>query len=366
MRRGGRMAGEDGPAARRFGHAAHAERPGDGHVPQVRQRGEAVGVGNAGAGDRPVERRHQILHRAFEPLDERRRHAVRPGGDANRLGRQVEAVGIGRVHPAIDVEQRRAHAVHRDLDLFRRFRGVQGGAAVAVERAGGLVIERDAEAVVAVRGERVLDREPAARAERGAFHLLALRHPAWHVEGDLAGRGAPVTDRQPADLRGGGQVRLHQGGREQLRVGDVVEVRALRIERQVVAGIDVERQQIADRLRILGPIQPLERPSSRRYRLGLVHLRFERLGERGQHGRIGAAAPGRRHLPGPELANHLLGGVAIGGGVVNGVTLEREVAGLGAVAVTSHAGAGNYVLRRCRLSWRSRPAPRVPALRRAR
>ena len=41
------------------------ERPGDRQVAQVRQRREAVGVGDAGAGERPLERRDQILRRAL-------------------------------------------------------------------------------------------------------------------------------------------------------------------------------------------------------------------------------------------------------------------------------------------------------------
>ena len=149
------LAGEDLAPARRLRHAGRVERARDRQVAQVRQRREAVGVGDAGAGERPLERRDQILHRPFEAADERGRHAVRPGGDRDRLGAQVHAVRIGGVHPAIDVEQRDARAVDRDLDLLGRLGGVQRRAAVAVQRAGRLVVEGHAEAVLAVGREGV-------------------------------------------------------------------------------------------------------------------------------------------------------------------------------------------------------------------
>src|ERR1051325_11078888 len=51
----------------------------------------------------------------------RRMTAMRTGGDADRLGAQVHAVGVRCRHPAVDVEQRDARAVDRDLDLLGSF-----------------------------------------------------------------------------------------------------------------------------------------------------------------------------------------------------------------------------------------------------
>ena len=47
-----------------------------------------------------------------------------PARDRDRLAVQIHAVRIGCAHPAIDIEQRRARAIDRDLDLLRRIRGV--------------------------------------------------------------------------------------------------------------------------------------------------------------------------------------------------------------------------------------------------
>ena len=270
---------------------------------------------------------------------------MRSRGDADRLGGQVETVGIRRVHPPIDVQQRHARAVYRNLDLLGRFGGVQGRAAVAIQRARRLVIERHPEPVVTVRRKRVLDRGAATGAERRTVHLLALRHPAGHVEGDLPGRSARVAHGQAADFGGRGEIGLHQRRREQLRVGDVVEVRALGVERQVLAGIDVEREQVADRLGVLRAVQPLEGAAARRRRVGLVHLRLERGRKVGQHVRLRTAGAGRRHLAGAQLANHLLGGLAVRRRVLDRVPFEREVSGPRPVAVAADAGAGHDRLR---------------------
>jgi hypothetical protein len=73
----------------------------------------------------------------------------------------------------------------------------------------------------------------------------------------------PIADRQPADRRRGVEIRLEQRRRQRLRVGDVVEVRALGVERQPAAGVHVEREQVAHGTRVLGPIETLEGADAR-------------------------------------------------------------------------------------------------------
>ena len=46
---------------------------------QVRQRGDAEGDADLRVGQRVIDRRDQIVDRPFEPLDERRGHAMRAG-----------------------------------------------------------------------------------------------------------------------------------------------------------------------------------------------------------------------------------------------------------------------------------------------
>ncbi len=339
LRRGGRLALEDAAAARRLGHAGRLEGTGDRHVAQVRQRREPVSVGDAGAGDRPLERGDEVLHRAFEAGDEGGRDAMRPGRDGDRLGAQVHAVGVGAVHPPVHVEQRHAFPVHRDLDLLGRLGRVQRGAAVAVERAGGLVVERHAEAVGAVGRERVLHREAATRAERRALDLLTLRGGARNEERHLARGGRLVAHRQAADLGGSGEIRLHHRRRQQLGVGDVVEVRHLGVERQVVAGVHVEAHQVAHRLRVLGAVEALERAAARR-----GHLRgagigggFERGGQAIERRVGGTTSAGRRHLPGAHLADHLLGDIERIGRSCDLVALQAEPTGFRAIVVATGA-----------------------------
>jgi len=73
-------------------------------------------------------------------------------------------------------------------------------------------------------------------------------------------------------------------------------------------GVDVERQHVADRRRVLGPVQALERAAARiRPRLGDgVHPRLEAGRERVER-RLGRAlGAGRRHHAGTQLPDHLL------------------------------------------------------------
>ncbi len=346
LRRAGRLAHEDLGAAGRGRHPGGRERTSDGHVAQMRQGGEAVGIGDARAGNRPLERRDEILHRAFEPPHEGGRHPVRPSGDGNRLGAQVDAVGVGAVHPPVDVEQRHARAVDRQLHLLGRLGGVQRGAAVAVERARGLVIERHAEAVLAVGRKGVHHREAAAGAVGRALDLFTLRGQPRHRVAGLARGGGAVTHRQPADLGRRGEIRLHRRRRHELRVGDVVEVGALGVERQIGPRVHVEAHEVAHGARILGAVQALEgaAPRGRLARRG-IGARFEGVSQGLEHALGRAASARRRHLPGAHLADHLLGDVERIGRLRHLIAGQTQPAGLGAIVVAGHTRLLDHGLR---------------------
>ena len=98
-------------------------------------------------------------------------------------------------------------------------------------------------------------------------------------------------------------------------------------------------EQIVNRARVLGAIQPLERSPARRCfrRRFRVETRFKRLSKRGQLIVGGTPRAGRRHLPRPEFADHPLADLALGSGLAQLEARQREVAVLDALVVTGDA-----------------------------
>ena len=120
------------------------------------------------------------------------------------------------------------------------------------------------EVVRRVGRELVLDDQAAARAERQAFDVVVLRRVGRDAIRRLRRRGH-VAEREAADLAGGGQIRLEQRGREAECARLVVEAAARVVGRQELRGVDVEREQIANRVPVLGAVQAMQ--AGRRQRL---------------------------------------------------------------------------------------------------
>ncbi len=328
---GGRTAGEDAFPARRRRHPGDVLRSEDRQILEVRQRGDAVGDADLRIRERVIDRRDQIVDRSLEALDEGRGDPLRSGGDVDRRRLQEQAGGDLR-HVRIDVEQRLALAVDRHVDLL-------AGSRAAEQEAVGVAVQLDAQDVVAVGGEGVGDRNAAARAERRAVDAAQLRRGLGDAVMRFGRLRVGIADREHGHLAGGAQVAVHQRRRQRLRVGDVVEAGADRVGRQQTVDVDVEREQILHRARVLDAIQSLKRtPSGIGHRCrGLVDTRLERRGERDQGVGVGTARAGRRHHPRAQLADHLLGDVAVlrrGGGVEG---RQRQAARLAALAVTPRA-----------------------------
>ena len=338
-------AGEDGPAAGGLRHPGGVEGAADDQVAQVGQRQQAVGAGDGGARERPVVRGDEVLNRAFRVLQEGRGHPVVAGAHENRFGAHLDAVRIGDVHPAVEFEDRHPFAVDGDLELLRGLVGVQSVAPVADQGAGGFVVERDPEDVFTVGREVVLDAEAAARSIGGAFDPLGLRSPAGDLVLGLARSGGRVAQRQPRDVARPVQVGFQQGGREHLCVGDVVEVRALGIEREILAGVYVEIEQVLDRAFVLGAVQALEGtgPGIGVGREGGVHAILERGDQQLQRVADRAGHPRWGHHPRAQLEDHLLHGLGARGQVVDVEAGEGEVAGEERVVVADLAVALNDV-----------------------
>ena len=246
------------------------------------------------AGDRPVVRRDQVLYGPSKRRDERGRDVVLAGRDGDRLGAQVHAVGIGRCSSSGRRRAARRARRRSRSRLLGRLGGVQRGAAVAVQRAGGLVVERHAEAVLAVGRERV-HRPTGRRACRTARPRRARAATSSATPGRWL--RAPSRSRSPTASRlisaAAFRYDLHQRRRQQLRVGDVVEVGALGVERQVVAGVDVEAEQVADDARVLGAVEALEGAAAGR---GLAGAR-RRPAPRARRPAPSSAASSGRRLP---------------------------------------------------------------------
>ena len=117
--------------------------------------------------------------------------------------------------------------------------------------------------VLAVAREEVRDACSAQRAERHPVEVLILRHVAAHVIGVAQRAGFRVADRQLADLLRRGQIALLQRRRDVQRIGDVVEAVGGIIGRQQGCDVHVQRQEIADRVRILRAIQPAKQRRAR-------------------------------------------------------------------------------------------------------
>ena len=76
-------------------------------------------------------------------------------------------------------------------------------------------------------------------------------------------RGVALADREPADLRRRRDVALEQRRRHAEDVGDVVEAAARVVCRKQRRGVDVERQQIANRVGVLDAVHAVERRAPR-------------------------------------------------------------------------------------------------------
>ena len=289
---------------------------------------------------------------------------MRTRRDQDGVGPDVHAVRVGHVHPAGNVEKRLAFAIHRNLDLLGPVRRVQRPPAVTEERPGRFMMERHPEDVLAVGRKRVDDRGAAARAVRRPLDLFHLRGPSGDLVGRLGGGRGGIADRQSTDFAGGPQVAVHQRGRQQLDVGDVVEIGALGIERQIGAGIDVERQEVANRAFVLGAVESLKGSAARVGvgRGGRVDPGLQRRCQTDKRGLIRTPDTRGRHHARPQLANHPLRelGALVGSRHVE--RLERHVAAAHAIVVAPLAGPLDDPLT---LGGARRETGRLPARRQA-
>ena len=170
-------------------------------------------------------------------------------------------------------------------------------------------LELDLDLVLAVGRKEIRNRGPAPRTERQVLvHAVFLHHPLVDpVLVEIRGPGA--TDHESADLAGRRQIPLHEQGRDREDVRIVVEPMDVGVvSRQQRPRIDLEAEQVADGVDVLGPIQTMDcGPAG----IGMCRRRAVERGlqpgrELGPGRRIGPRSPGGRHRAGAQLAHHLL------------------------------------------------------------
>ena len=231
--------------------------------------------------------------------------------------------------------------------------------------------EPDLDLVLAVLGECVGHRHPAARAQGQAGQMIFLREVGRQANDVALERRLRAADRQAADFLRGRDVAV-QERRRQVADRDVVEAVTALIGWQERGGVDVERQQVSDGVLILGPIQAAERVRAAGIRSG-GGRRIERCFQPCQQrapvvlGRLRHV--GRRHGARVHLAHHLFPdfGVSTGVGDVEPVqpqvrSLEPFVVARDAVPIEQTTGARRGRDRSGRADGGSPPAADLPAV----
>ena len=125
-------------------------------------------------------------------------------------------LGSASLMPRVDVEQRHAIAVDRNLDLLAA-RGA------AVQLSGRNAVEHHAEGVLAVCRKDVHHGRAATSANWRARHVPQLRRGARHFVDHAGWRRRGVANRVAADLGRRTQIPFKHRRRKRLHVGDVVE-----------------------------------------------------------------------------------------------------------------------------------------------
>ena len=224
------------------------------------------------------------------------------------------------MHEAVDAEQRDALTIDGKFDLLATRQATREGPS-------GFVEEVHVEAILAVGRKGVNHRHAAARTERRAFHVVHLRRHLRHRVGVRGGARRRVADCQSAQITRRAQIRAQQGGRQGLHIGDVVEIIALGVGREIGGGIDLELQQVRDRQAILRPIEPLERaPAGIRMRQRTrIELSFKGGHECIERVHTGPRRAHRRHHAGPQLRDHFLGDISVRVGRPHVEVGQREI-----------------------------------------
>ena len=325
-----RPADEEPLPARRVAGALRCVRPGDRHL---------VDGGRLAWMPRLVVVRLQRLTLGLQQrpavLGERDAELVRPGGYRRAhlqvaVEQRVVAVNRPRHREAPD-----RHPVEQQLQLVR------ARVAQAADIAAAVARQQHLDVVLPVLRERVRHEHAAASADRQPRHVLFLGRVRGHPDHGALDRLLTRPDSQPANLARGRNVAVEQCGR-QVAHGHVVEAVAALVRGQERRRVDIESQQVADGVLVLGAVEAPERLRAARIRI-LLRRGVQRCLQPLEHGlaRLGGRLRpvGRRHGAGAQLLHHRFPCHGPFGDVQSVYLLETEPRGLEAVVVAGHAVA---------------------------
>ncbi len=193
--------------------------------------------------------------------------------------------------------------------------------------------------VLAVERQGRLRQHAADGPDRQPLDVPVLRSILANAEGLGGDANLGIADGERAHLAGGADVSLQQHRRNAQHVGDVVEPVGRVVGRQQRGRVDLQRQQVADGVGVLGAVEP-------------VHELAARIGTRGggpvqrgaqpadqplARGAVGLRNALRRHHAHAHLADHLLPDVRCLGRLGEIQAFERQTAGLGAGVMAGDA-----------------------------
>ena len=215
------------------------------------------------------------------------------------------------------------------------------GIAQAADVAAAVAGQEHLDVVLSVLRKGVRHDHAAPRADRQPRHVRFLRGVRGHANHGALDGLLLRADGQPADLARRRDVAVQQRRRE-IPHRHVVETVSALVRQQQRGGVDVQRQQITDRVLIFRAVETPEGLGPARVRIRLrrgIERRLQPLEHR-LTGLAGRLRPiGRRHGAGAQLLHHLFPRLGALGDVQRIDFLQGETRSLEPVVVAGHAVA---------------------------
>ena len=273
-----------------------------------------------------------------------------PRGIAKDFPHETRWRRLQCLRPA-DRGRQHAFAVHAHLDLVRRTETDD----VVVE----LSPQADLDDVLAVDRKVMTNRNTAARTERQVFaHLAILIEQGWNFVGVGHRPDRRNAERETAHLASRRQVAVQQCRRHRQHARHVVEAVLVGIvNRQQRGDVDVEPQQVANGVLVLGPIETMNAAGPAGIHVargGGVEFGLQPGHERVERRLIRPRTTRRRHRPHSKFQEHLLPHFGLSAHVRHVESVEGEASGAQPLVMTADAvRTENLLIRRQRGQARS-------------